>query len=244
MVDTIAPVEVAQAATQIYNGPPANESGRMCLRIFLRGSRKPLGFCNRYVGTGVAGDEGLAPPELASAASADVTSAFGDLEQVDFATLHVAHVVADIDASRGLAEAAIVSAHAPGRVKAGRVVRVRLVVRVYRGPLRTLSFPLRIPAGAKGAISVTINGPMPPPPASSSGLSSSLAVTLSGGGAGSGSGGSPGISSVAELRQAIALIPAYDGLIANLPHHVKRHVFRDPSLLVTGRATLAFDVAR
>ena len=119
LVDSIAPLEVAQAATEIYDGPPASESGRMCLRIYLRESRKPLGFCNRYVGTGVPGDAGVEPPELASAASADVTSAFGDLEQVDFAALHVARVVADIDAARGLDEATIVSAHAPRRVGGG-----------------------------------------------------------------------------------------------------------------------------
>ena len=51
LVDTIAPLEVAQAATQTYDGPPADESGTMCLRIYLRESRQPLGFCNRYVGT-------------------------------------------------------------------------------------------------------------------------------------------------------------------------------------------------
>ena len=58
LVDAIAPIEVAQAATEIYDGPPANESGSMCLRIYLRESRTPLGFCNRYVGTGVPGDAG------------------------------------------------------------------------------------------------------------------------------------------------------------------------------------------
>ncbi len=242
MVDTIAPLAVAQAATEIYDGPPAEESGRMCLRIYLRESGKPLGFCNRYVGTGVAGDAGTQPPELASAASSDVTSAFGELAQVEFAALHVTHVVANIDASRGLAEAAIVSAHARRRVKAGQEVRVRLEVRVYRGPLRTVSFRLRIPSGARGPLSVTIHGPTAPPPASPGGLSSSLVVTLSGGGASPGSGGSSAIPSIADLRQAIDAIPSYDGLIANLPGHVKRHVFRDPSLLVTGRATVAFNV--
>jgi hypothetical protein len=34
LLDTIAPLDVAQAATQIYNGAPAGESGRMCLRIY------------------------------------------------------------------------------------------------------------------------------------------------------------------------------------------------------------------
>ena len=123
----------------------------MCLRIYLRESRQPLGFCNRYVGTGTAGDEGETPPELASAASADVTTAFSDFERVDFAALHVTHVVANMTASRGLAMGSIVSARAVGPVRAGRAVRVRLLVRVYRGPVRRVSFRMRIPDGARTA---------------------------------------------------------------------------------------------
>jgi hypothetical protein len=245
LVDSIAPIEVAQAATKIYDGPPANESGRMCLRLYLRESRKPLGFCNRYVGSGVPGDAGVQPPELASAASADVASAFGDLEQVDFAALHVERVVADIDASRGLDEATIVAAHAPLRAKAGHTVRVRLLVRVYRGKLRTVSFPLRIPQTAVGPIDLTIRGPSAPGPASTGGLSSSLGVALSGSGTGRPPGGSSSeISSLAELRQAIAAIPSYDGLVANLPGGLRRDVFRDPSLLITGRTSVALIVAK
>jgi hypothetical protein len=240
-VDTIAPLEVAQAATQIYDGPPASESGSMCLRIYVRESRSPLGFCNRYVGTGTAGDEGETPPELANAASTDVTSAFGDLEEVDFTALHVTHVVADLRASRGLAMASILSANAPLKVKAGSMVRVRLDVQIYRGARRTVSFRMRIPAGASGPIVMSIHGPNTPTPATSNSLSSSLVISLSSGGGSSG-GGSASISSLDELRAAVAAIPSYDGLYANELGHAKRRVFRDPSLLITGRATLAFVV--
>ena len=34
----------------------------MCLHVSLRESRRPLRFCNRYVGTGTAGDKGETPP--------------------------------------------------------------------------------------------------------------------------------------------------------------------------------------
>jgi hypothetical protein len=248
LVDTIAPLEVAQAATQIYDGPPASETGTMCLRIYLRESRAPLGFCNRYVGTGPPGDAGQMPPELASAASTDVTSAFGDIEAVDFAALHVTHVVADIDASRGLSMASIVRARAPLQVEAGRTVKVRLDVRIYRGGRRTVSFPLRIPRGARGPTVVTIHGPAPPSPATSGGLSSSLVQGLSpsggsSGGPGSGSNASP-ITSLIDLRAAIAAIPGYDGLYADTPGQGGRRVFRDPALLITGRTTLVFLVKK
>ncbi|MBV8219485.1 MAG: hypothetical protein JO325_13545 [Solirubrobacterales bacterium] len=245
LVDTIAPLEVAQAATQIYDGPPAAESGQMCLQIYVRESRSPFAFCNRYLGTGTAGDEGESPPELASAASGDATTAFGYFERVNFAALHVTHVVAEIWARRGLAMASIVGAHAPSRVKAGRAIKVRLVLRLYRGARRTVSFRLRIPAWASGPLAVTIHGPAAPPPASTNNLSSSITVSLSGGSAPMGSGsGPPAISSLPELRAAIASIATYDGLYANVPGTGNRPVLRDPSLLITGRTTLPLFVEK
>ena len=244
-LDTVAPVEVAQAATQIYDGPPAEESGRMCLRIYLRESRAPLGFCNRYVGTGAPGDAGAMPPELASASSADVSTAFGMLEQVDFAALHVQRVTASLDAQRGLAEASIVSALAPRHVHAGQIVRVRLRARVFRGPLRTFTFPFRIPTRASGPLLVTIHGPTGPaqPSPGSSSLADALASALSSSPSQGSTPSSLEISSIPELRALIAAIPSYDGLYANLPGHIKRPVYRNRSTLITGRTTLSFVVA-
>ena len=209
----------------------------MCLRIYLRESRKPLGFCNRYVGTGVPGDAGVEPPELASAASADVTTAFGALEQVDFAALHVERVVADIDASRGLDEAAIVAAHAPLRVKAGETSECGCSCGSYRGRLRTVSFPLRIPARragadrrddprALGAGAGVRRRPRPhrwwwPCPGVAAAPRRRVELAA--------------VSSLAELRQAIAAIPSLRRADREPAQGVKRHVFRDPSLLITGR---------
>jgi hypothetical protein len=242
LVDTIAPLEVAQAATQIYDGPPANESGTMCLRIYLRESRVPLGFCNRYVGSGPAGDSAPSPPLLAADASADVTSAFAALERVDFAALHVQHVVASVQAARGLREAAILAARAPLHVKAGRTVRVRLLVHVYRGRLRTVSLRLRIPSSAQGVLSVTIHGPAPAaPPSPQADLIGALASAF--GAAPPPSSTSP-ISSLPELRDAIAGIGTYDGLYAKIGGHGRRPVYRNRSLLITGQTALAFLVSR
>ncbi|HET6868942.1 MAG TPA: hypothetical protein VFH80_23725 [Solirubrobacteraceae bacterium] len=242
-VDVIAPLEVAQAATQIYDGPPANESGRMCLQIFLRGVRAPLGFCNRYVGTGAAGDE-LVPPEVANAASTDVASAFSALERVDFAALHVQRVAAHLDAQRGLAAGSIVGARAPRRVRAGQLVKVRLKVRIYRGGLQTFGFRVRIPHGASGRIALTIRGPELPPSTGSStqGLAGALSSLL----AFSSSSGPPPslneISSLSELRDEVAALATYDGLYASFSGRAMRPVYRNRSLLITGRATLPFVV--
>ncbi|MDQ6776214.1 MAG: hypothetical protein M3071_08365, partial [Actinomycetota bacterium] len=110
LLDLVAPVAVAQAATQIYDGPPANESGSMCLRIYLRESKLPLGFCNRYVASGAPGDQSVVPPALALASSGDVSTALSLIDSVSFAALHVTRISASIDARRGLYEGTIVAA--------------------------------------------------------------------------------------------------------------------------------------
>jgi hypothetical protein len=248
LVDVVAPLQVAQAATQIYNGPPANESGDMCASIQLRESRAPLRFCNRYVGTGPAGDSAGLPPEVATGAANDIATAFGLLEAVSFARLHVTHFVAHIDARRGLAEAAIVGARKPKRVRAGHTVTIRLLVRVYRGAVRTVPFrfrvpKLRVPKRGHRSLVVTFHGPPAPPgpQSQSDSLAAALGVTLSGG---SGATSPPPPDSIAALRQAIASIPPYDGLIASWRGHHRIGVYRDPALLITGRVKVNFRVVR
>jgi hypothetical protein len=154
-------------------------------------------------------------------------------------------VTADLDAARGLRQAAIVGASAPVQVHAGQVVRVRLSLHVYRGGMRRVSFPLRIPAGARGPVVVSIRGPMAAASAApgSPGLSGALATALGGPGGGPPMPGTGPVSSLAALRAAIAGIGSYDGLYANLPGHVARRVYRDRGLLITGRTLLPFVVA-
>ena len=245
LVDTIAPLEVAQAATQIYDGPPADESGTMCLRIYLRESRQPLGFCNRYVGTGAAGDEGESPPELASAASADVTTAFSDFERVDFAALHVTHVVANMTASRGLAMGSILSARAVGPVKAGRTASGS---GCSFGSTGVRCAACRSGYGFRGARAarspVTIHGPATPTPATANGLSSQLVVSLSGERLAVGRREAEPCRSLARRvarRDRVDRRPT-TGCMRTCPVAARRRVFRDPSLLITGRTTLVLFV--
>jgi hypothetical protein len=255
LLDMIAPTAVAQAATEIYDGPPANETGSMCLRIDLRESRQPLGFCSRYVSTGSPGDQGVSPPALALSAGSDASTALTLLDSVQFAALHVTRVVANIDAQRGLIEGTIVQAHAPAAAVAGGSLPVRLQVRRYQGPLQTIAFRLRIPRGLHGPVLVSLDGP---PGAAGSGnldaLGSALTVALGGSGsAGSDGGSAPTASaptSIAALRSQVAAISAYDGLTAGFVsvsggHHAPmRHAYRDPALLITGKTSLIVNVRR
>jgi hypothetical protein len=48
---------------------------------------------------------------------------------------------------------------------------------------------------------------------------------------------------MADLRQTIAGLANYDGLYASFAGHGKRPVYRNRSLLITGRTMLSFVVA-
>jgi hypothetical protein len=119
---------------------------------------------------------------------------------------------------------------------------VRLLVRVFRGGLRTVSFRLRIPAHASGPLLVTLRGPAAPagPSPESQSLAGTLTSALSSSSAES--TGSATISSLAELRAAVAGIAGYDGLYAGIPGRGKRPVYRNPALLITGQTLLPFVV--
>ena len=200
-----------------------------------------LDFCDRYVGTGAPETRG-GPPEVSNAASTDVSTAFSDFERVDFAALHVTHVVADMTPRVGWRRVDL-SARAVGPVKAGRTARVRLLVRVYRGPLRRVSFRIRVPRGASGLLPVTIKGPATPTPATANGLSSQLVVSLSASSSSSGSGTEPRRSprSMSCATRSGRSRPT-TGCTRTCPGAASVSVFRDPSLLITGRTTLLLSV--
>ncbi|MEA2145161.1 MAG: hypothetical protein QOG59_748 [Solirubrobacteraceae bacterium] len=244
LVGMVGPLAIAQAATQIYNGAPANESGHMCLSITIRESRAPLAFCNRYVSTGVPGGSGLLPPALALSAAGDASQAFSIIDSVQFATIHVTHIAAALDAERGLREASIVSARAPARVKAGQRVSVHLLVRVIRGSLRRVSFKVRIPRGLHGAVSAKLGGAVAGGGmAGAQALESALGAALGGASVTFGPAPPPP-GSVRSLRRAVAAIAPYDGLLVRFGHRAPARIYRDPSLLITGQAKVVFRVKR
>jgi hypothetical protein len=240
LIDLVAPLAVAQTATQIYDGPPANESGRMCLSIALRESHAPLSFCNRYVGTGSPGTAN-GPPELATAASSDLSSALGLLDGVQFARLHVVSVTAHIDAQRGLVQGQLLTAQAPSHVKARQLVTIHAHVRLYRGALRTFSFKVRIPRGLPRFVVAHLKGP---DASSLSGAGGGLGSQLLGAltGSSSPSPSSQGPASIADLRHEFAAIGRYDGLQLEFPGRPPIRVYRNATLPILGSTTVTFTV--
>jgi len=212
----------------------------MCFAVSIRESRVPLRFCNRYVGIGTPGDSGLSPPELATATSSDVTTALGLLDAVQFAQLHVTSVTARIEAQSGLVQGSIVSASAPMHVRSGQRVRVHLLVRLYRGALRTFSFTIRIPRGLRGVVVARLQGPSASSLlGSGAGLEAQLTAAL-GGGASTPSG--PGPASIADLQSQFSGIARYDGVQLSFGGKHTINAYRNPSLPILGSALLAFNV--
>jgi hypothetical protein len=234
----LAPLEVGQAAIQIFNGAPANESGRLCLTVTIRELRRPLSFCNRYVSSGVSGGGSEAPPALALAASGDTGTALGLIDAVQFASLHVTRVVGRLDAGRGLREAVILSAHGPRRVTSGERVPVRLMLRAYRGADRRITVQLRIPADAHGPLVAKIVNADSAGQSATAALANALAAALTGAFGGGGSQTSP--ATPAALRKAFSDVSVYDGLTARIRGEKSQRIYRDPSLLITGSAKLKF----
>jgi hypothetical protein len=236
MLSTVAPIAVGEAAIDVFDGAPVNQSGTMCLKVQLRERNTLLKFCNRYTGTGGGGDFAGSLPALSMGVTSDATRALGLIDQVQFATLHVARVAASITARRGLDVAAILSAGAPRVVRAGSRVKVQLRVQLYRSSVRTLTFGLWIPKGLHGPQVAILTGG-----GGSGSGTAALIQELLGPLLGGGAGGRPP-ASLAALKKAIAAVPGYDGLSVVFAKHQPLHAFRDPKLLITGSAPLAFDV--
>jgi hypothetical protein len=245
-IDAVAPLSIAQLATQIYDGAPANQSGRMCFTVDLRESRVPLRFCNRYVGIGGPGDGVLGPPPaLASAAGTDVANALALLDNVQFAALHVTRARARLEVRRGLEQASIEHAKAPLSVRRGHAVTVSITLRMIRGPLRTVALRLVVPRAIHGHLAVVVSGAANNINQAANGgggaLSTAIAQALGGG---SGPPSAPTPTSLAGLRHDFAAIGHYDGLRVSFKPEggTLARAYRDPRLLITGRTTLHFFV--
>jgi hypothetical protein len=105
-----------------------------------------------------------------------------------------------------------------------------------------VTFRLRIPRRAHGPLFVTIHGPSESSIVSPSGAALAAALASALGSSSGPASSAPPISSLPELRQAVAGIAHYDGLYASIPGQARRRIYRDPSLVITGRTQLGFVV--
>ena len=128
------------------------------------------------------------------------------------------------------------SARAPRHARRGHTITVHLVVRVFRGKLEKLSFPLTVPRNARHRrLVVSLHGPSQGGVGADA-LLSALASEL-GGTIGPPQG--PGPSSIAQLRRNFAQIGTYDGIDAKFNGGKTKRVYRNRSLLITGKTALS-----
>lgn len=226
----LGPLAIAQAVTSAFDGAPARETGRLCLTARVREARRAMRFCNRYVVEGPVAD-GL--PPLATAMSADATTALEAIDKARFAGLHVTSAHADVTISRGLRLATILAVRGSRTVRRGGRARLALRVREVRGPLRTIPLTLRIPRDARlGARTLQIGGSAIDEV--SSGGDELTIVIGAGGGPSSGAGGA---QSMREVAAGFARAGRFDGLRARLGS-ARWRAGRDPQLRIDGRGTL------
>lgn len=237
LLPVLTPIAVAQAVTSAFDGAPARETGRLCLRVTLREAKEPLSFCNRYV---VNSSDTGGVPGLALAMAGDVTTALTAIDTARYTTLRVTRVDADVSFQRGVRLATILSASGPATVRRGQRVRVKLRLREDRGPLRTLTVPVAIPRAAPlGERTLTLSGKSLDGAVGGEGFT----ITLDAGGEGDDGSSGVGALSFREVRAGFDVAQHYDGLTGKIGK-VRWRAARDAQQRIDGRATLAVRVAK
>jgi hypothetical protein len=129
-----APIGASQALEQLFRDfGPATVTA--CFRVKIAGRARPIGFCNPYFDQFTPLDDILQGASLVDA--------------FDLPVPRIEHAVVRIRARRGVKSDVLISAKAPRRVVAGKRIRLRVTVQRRRGERRTLSVPLRVPAGTR-----------------------------------------------------------------------------------------------
>lgn len=253
---TVGPLAVASAADTLLRGTPVNQSGSMCLRITLRESSHPLGFCNKYVETGTApSGGGTVMGGAAIAMASDFADAATKIDAFDFSPLHVTGVSVRLGLQRGLRQAFIVSARARRTVRPGSRLRVALRVQRRRGPLRTIVLKLRVPRGLPaGRQTLTLAGDSADGDGSTDTTIADIIAALSGTSPKGGNNPDAGPTrSIPELARAIAEIQRPDGVTTRFGRP-RRHkssgsssgqlIYRDPQFRIAGSTEVDLLVKR
>jgi hypothetical protein len=140
----VAPLAVQTALDRLF-GTFEPMTIRLCARFRVRELRRPLGFCNTYF------DSFAALSGVAEAASL--------VESFDLAPLAIRGSSVSMAAERGVVDDVIVGVEAPGRVRAGRAMRVRVALRRRGGQPRTVRFRVPVPRDLRpGRHSVLFEG--------------------------------------------------------------------------------------
>lgn len=259
-----ATTALGNAAYVTLSGAPSRQSGSMCLRVAIRERKRPLRFCNTYVGGG---------PGPNAAVLGDASSAIALLDAFEFGRIHITAVEANLKLRRSFPQAYMVKASGPSVVRRGRTLRVKLTLRRSRGERFTRTISVHVPKGMPaGERLLTLKGTSPD---GGGGLEDSLAAVIDIGDLGEEEGGeSSEPRTFGQLAKAFADLERYDGITTSFqppeertrpedelaallgetsqpelppgPEGVAqkpRETYRDPALRIGGRARVRVTVA-
>ena len=139
----ITSIDVTDSAFAALGSASGRSYGTQCVRIEIRERRRPMGFCNRYVGDG----RGAGGPQISMGGDAAIAASY--VEEYDRGPLDVERVGVTFRLESGLRFATIRSASAPRRVRQGQTIRVRLTVQPPRERARRVSFRMHVPRTVK-----------------------------------------------------------------------------------------------
>ena len=148
---SVGPLAIAQAAGGSMRSAPGRLTGQACLKItFAERPKRPARFCNRYVSSSLfdpfSGPLGNA---IAFNAAMDASLAFSIIDSYRGRPPHVATVRSDVRIRRGERLAFIHRVKAPRRVKPGRMATLRVSLQRLRGGTFTRRYRVRIPRGVE-----------------------------------------------------------------------------------------------
>jgi hypothetical protein len=241
-LSAVAPIVVAQAAVTALGAAPARQSGRMCVRFDLD-RRRPLRFCNAYVGGG-GGEDGGGPMAADFARAAALVDAF------DAVPLGLRQARVGMTLRRGLHQAFLVRLRGPRTARRGRAIRMRALLRRPGGRSSWRTLRVRVPRDAKRGLRDLVLVGTPADGSSTSALEAIVDVFLEVELGGEEPERAP--STIAELRRAVARVERFTGVRARLvaPGRAPRTdggqrgavVLRDPAERISGVASLRLRV--
>jgi hypothetical protein len=220
-ISFVAPLGLTQAVSRLMRdfGP---SSLRMCLHVYVRELRKPMGFCNLYFSVDDAVED---------------LSQAGDLvDSFDLAPLHVERVAVGARVQRGLKEDVIVRGHAPRRARKGSRIRVGLALQRRHGGRHSVVVPVRVPrslrAGRVHKLTIRGGGGSSSEEALIEELIGMLDAELGGG------RGDSQPSTVRELANRIRSLRRVPGIYARFDRRPPRLVRRSRGVSFDGRVQL------
>jgi len=232
---TVGPLAVGQAAATILKSAPSRQSGTMCMQITLRERKKPLRFCNTYVGGG--GNAAFAGGPMI----ADAAQAIGAIDAFLFGPIHITGIEVDLGLRRSLRQGFLTKMEAPRTLRRGRTAKVKLSYRQIDGPVQTRTISIKVPRDApRGQRRLRLTGTEADALGGDSlDLTELFSVAL---GDDFGGGFDPGPQTLDALAKEISRIHRYDGVTASFGSRGdddedgprEREVFRDPELRLSG----------